>query len=161
MKLTIDNQEIELDEPMTVFHAAKKLGIEVEIKSIVWTSQWAKAKGDPKEAQDIFLLMWWPTYSDPYETLYSLLHNEKGKPVWNLAYYVNPAYDNMIRKAYEVTGSDPASALDMYVQAQNIVQKDVPVAWLVDIKATWPMNKKTTLIILHLSLSFFLLPEEE
>ncbi len=119
----------------------KKLGVEVEIKSIVWTSQWALAKGDPQEAQDIFLLMWWPTYADPYETLYSLLHNEKGKPVWNLAYYVNPAYDKMIRKAYEMTGIDPDKALDLYVQAQNMVQKDVPVAWLVDIKAEWPMNE--------------------
>ena len=120
----------------------KKLGIEVEVKGITWTQQWAKAKGNPKEAQDIFLLMWWPTYSDPYETLYSLLHNEKDKPVWNLAYYVNPAYDNMIRKAYEMTGSNPDGALDLYIQAQNIVQKDAPVAWLADIVATWPMNSK-------------------
>lgn len=29
MKLTIDNQEIELDEPTTIFHAARKLGIEI------------------------------------------------------------------------------------------------------------------------------------
>ena len=34
----------------------KKLGIEVEVKGITWTQQWAQAKGDPKEAQDIFLL---------------------------------------------------------------------------------------------------------
>lgn len=120
----------------------KKLGIDVEVKGIVWTSQWAQAKGDPQEAQDIFLLMWWPTYSDPYETLYSLLHNEKDKPVWNLAYYVNPSYDKLIRQAYEITGSDPAKALDLYVEAQNLVQKDAPVAWLVDIMATWPMNRK-------------------
>ncbi|MCG6910369.1 MAG: ABC transporter substrate-binding protein [Deltaproteobacteria bacterium] len=120
----------------------KKLGVEVEIKGIAWSQQWAMAKGDPKEAQDIFLLLWWPTYSDPYETLYSLLHNEKGKPVWNLAYYVNPAYDKLIREAYEVTGSDPEKALDLYVEAQNLVQKDAPVAWLVDVQGNWPMNKK-------------------
>jgi peptide/nickel transport system substrate-binding protein len=127
----------------------KKLGIEVEVKGIVWTSQWAKAKGNPKEAQDIFLLMWWPTYSDPYETLYTLLHNEKDKPVWNLAYYVNPAYDNMIRKAYEMTGSNPDKALDLYIQAQNMVQKDVPVAWLVDIVAEWPMNEKLQGLVIN------------
>ena len=127
----------------------KKLGIEVEVKGIVWTSQWAKAKGNPKDAQDIFMLMWWPTYSDPYETLYSLLHNEKDKPVWNLAYYVNPAYDNMIRQAYEVTGSDPDKALDLYIQAQNMVQKDAPVAWLVDNMATWPMNKKLQGLVIN------------
>ncbi|MFK5924536.1 MAG: FAD-dependent oxidoreductase [Verrucomicrobiota bacterium] len=31
MKLTIDNQEIELDEATTIFHAAKELGIEIPI----------------------------------------------------------------------------------------------------------------------------------
>jgi peptide/nickel transport system substrate-binding protein len=127
----------------------KKLGIEVEVKGIVWTSQWAKAKENPKEAQDIFLLMWWPTYSDPYETLYSLLHDEKGKPAWNLAYYVNPAYDSMIRQAYEVTGSDPDKALDLYIQAQNMVQQDAPVAWLVDIVASWPMNRKLQGLVIN------------
>jgi len=127
----------------------KKLGIDVEVKGITWTQQWDKAKGDPKEAQDIFLLLWWPTYSDPYETLYSLLHNEKGKPAWNLAYYVNPAYDNMIRKAYEMTGSDPAKALDLYVQAQNMVQKDAPVAWLVDVMQTWPMNSRLQGLVIN------------
>jgi peptide/nickel transport system substrate-binding protein len=127
----------------------KKLGIDLEVKGIVWTSQWAKAKGNPKEAQDIFLLQWWPTYADPYETLFTLLHDEKDKPVWNLAYYVNPAYDNMIRQAYEVTGSDPKKALDLYIQAQNMVQKDVPVAWLVDIVAKWPMNEKLQGLVLN------------
>ncbi len=127
----------------------KKLGIDVEVKGIVWTSQWAKAKGNPKDAQDIFLLMWWPTYSDPYETLFSLLHDEKGKPVWNLAYYANPAYDKMIRQAYEITGSDPQKALDLYIQAQNMVQKDAPVAWLVDVKAIWPMNSKLQGLVIN------------
>jgi len=31
MKLTIDDQEIELDEPMTIFHAAEKLGIDIPV----------------------------------------------------------------------------------------------------------------------------------
>jgi ABC-type transport system substrate-binding protein len=48
----------------------------------------------------------------------------------------------MIRKAYEMTGINPEKALDLYIQAQNMVQKDAPVAWLVDKKAEWPMNKK-------------------
>ena len=83
----------------------------MEIKALVWTSQWSQAKADPKKAQDIFLLLWWPTYSDPYETLFSLLHDEGDKPAWNLAYYKNPAYDKLIRQAYETTGTDPEKAL--------------------------------------------------
>lgn len=127
----------------------KKLGVDVDVQGIVWTSQWAKAKGDPKKAQDIFLLLWWPTYSDPYETLYSLLHDEGEKPVWNLAYYKNPAYDALIRKAYETTGSDPESALEMYVRAQNMIQKDCPVAWLVDVEGNWPMNRKLQGLVIN------------
>lgn len=122
--------------------AFKKIGVDVEIKGLVWNTQWAQAKSDPKTAQDMFLLLWWPTYSDPYETLYSLLHDEGGKPVWNLAYYSNPAYDTLIRQAYEKTGSNPEKALDMYVEAQNMIQKDVPVAWLVDVRGNWPMSAR-------------------
>jgi peptide/nickel transport system substrate-binding protein len=120
----------------------KKLGVDVEIQALVWNTQWAKGKGNPKEAQDIFVLLWWPTYSDPYETLYSLLHDEGGKPVWNLAYYKNAAYDDLIKKAYETVGVQPEKALKMYVEAQNMIQKDCPVAWIVDVVGNWPLNRK-------------------
>ena len=120
----------------------KKIGVDVEIKALVWTSQWSQAKADPKKAQDIFLLLWWPTYSDPYETLFSLLHDEGGKPAWNLAYYQNPAYDKLIRQAYETTGTDPEKALNLYVEAQNLIQADAPVAWLVDIVGNWPASRR-------------------
>ena len=120
----------------------KKLGIDVEIKALVWTSQWSQAKADPQKAQDIFLLLWWPTYSDPYETLYSLLHDEGDKPAWNLAYYKNPEYDKLIRQAYEMTGNKPDEALEVYAKAQNLIQADCPVAWLVDIIGNWPISKR-------------------
>ena len=61
----------------------KKVGVDVEIKGLVWNTQWAKAKEHIETVQDIFLLLWWPTYSDPYETLYSLLHDEGQKPFLN------------------------------------------------------------------------------
>jgi len=122
--------------------AFKKIGVDVEIKGLVWNTQWAMAKEGPEKAQDIFLLLWWPTYSDPYETLYSLLHDEGDKPAWNLAYYQNKVYDDMIRKAYETTGSNPEKSLDLYVKAQNLIQEDAPAAWLVDVVGNWPMGEK-------------------
>jgi peptide/nickel transport system substrate-binding protein len=120
----------------------KKLGIDVEIQALLWNTQWAKGKGNSKEAQDIFVLLWWPTYSDPYETLFSLLHDEGDKPAWNLAYYKNPKYDAMIQKAYETTGIAPQKAFGIYTEAQNMVQEDCPVAWLVDVSTNWPINKR-------------------
>ncbi len=127
----------------------KKIGVDVEIKGIAWNTQWAMAKKDPKAAQDIFLLLWWPTYSDPYETLYSLLRDEGDKPVWNLAYYKNPAYDKTIRMAYETVGSNPDKARGLYVEAQNMIQADAPVAFVVDVKENWSMNKKLKGVIMN------------
>lgn len=127
----------------------KKIGVDVDIKALAWSTQWTLAKKDPKTAQDMFLLLWWPTYSDPYETLYSLLHDEKDTPVWNLAYYKNPEYDQMIRTAYETVGSNPEKALSLYVQAQNLIQKDVPAAWIADVRENWPMNRKLKGVIMN------------
>ncbi len=127
----------------------KKIGVDVEIKSLAWTTQWTMGKKDPKTAQDIFVLSWWPTYSDPYETLYSLLHDEGEKPVWNLAYYKNSAYDKMIREAYEAVGSNPDKGLNLYVAAQNMVQKDAPVAWIADTSGWWPASKKLKGLVIN------------
>jgi peptide/nickel transport system substrate-binding protein len=127
----------------------KKIGVDVEIRALAWSTQWAKAKEDPKTAQDMFLLLWWPTYSDPYETLYSLLHDEGEKPVWNLAYYKNAAFDRMIREAYEIVGSNPEKALGLYVDAQNLIQKDAPVAWVADVRENWPMNRKLKGVVMN------------
>ena len=127
----------------------RKLGVEVDVQSLVWTTQWAKAKGKPQNAQDMFVLLWWPTYSDPYETLYSLLHDEKGKPVWNLAYYANSEYDKLIRQAYEITGANPDKALELYIKAQNLIQADVPVAWVVDTVGNWPMSKRLQGLVIN------------
>jgi peptide/nickel transport system substrate-binding protein len=127
----------------------KKIGVDVEIKALAWSTQWTMAKEDPETAQDIFILLRWPTYSDPYETLYSLLHDEGEKPVWNLAYYKNAAYDKMIREAYETVGANPEKALGLYVDAQNLIQKDVPVAWIVDVRENWPMNKRLKGVVMN------------
>lgn len=127
----------------------KKIGVDVEIKALAWSTQWSMAKKDPGTAQDIFLLLWWPTYSDPYETLYSLLHDEGEKPVWNLAYYKNPDYDKMIRAAYETVGSNPEKALGLYVDAQNLIQKDAPVAWIVDTSGWWPASKNLKGLVIN------------
>jgi peptide/nickel transport system substrate-binding protein len=120
----------------------KKLGIDVQIQPLLWNAQWEKGKGNPKQAQDIFVLLWWPTYSDPYETLSTLLKDEGYKPLWNFAYYKNKAYENLIRKAYESAGLEPEKAFDMYVQAQNMIQKDCPVAWLVDAAFVTALSKR-------------------
>lgn len=47
-----------------------EIGIDLEVRPILWTQQWTMAKeGEPEEAQDMFLLLWWPTYADGYDNL--------------------------------------------------------------------------------------------
>ncbi len=110
-----------------------KIGIEVEIRPMIWTSQWEWVKGDPQKAQDLAALLWWPTFNDPYDTLYSLWHAEE-KPYWNFAYYKNPKFDQLIKEAYETTGIDPERAKGLYSTAQQILIMDAPSVFLFDVE---------------------------
>ena len=43
--------------------AFAKLGIDVTLTPIAFNQQWERAKGDAAGRQDMFLLLYWPTYS--------------------------------------------------------------------------------------------------
>ena len=108
-----------------------KVGIDVEIRPMIWTAQWELVKGDPQKAQDMAALLWWPTFSDPYETLYSLWHVEE-KPYWNFSYYKNPEFDRTILEAYSTTESDKAAVL--YAKASAMLIEDAPSIFLIDVQ---------------------------
>ncbi|MBW1691341.1 MAG: ABC transporter substrate-binding protein [Deltaproteobacteria bacterium] len=108
-----------------------KIGINVEIRPMIWSAQWDLMKGGPEKAQDMAALLWWPTFSDPYETLYSLWHAEK-KPYWNFSYYKNPEFDKIILQAYSTT--DTKTAKKFYSQAQMLLIEDAPSIFLFDVE---------------------------
>ncbi|HDM10368.1 MAG: ABC transporter substrate-binding protein [Deltaproteobacteria bacterium] len=108
-----------------------KIGIQVDIRPMNWTAQWDLMKGGPEKAQDMAALLWWPTFSDPYETLYSLWHVEK-KPYWNFSYYKNPEFDETILQAYSTPDSKKAQAL--YSKAQRMLIEDAPSIFLADVQ---------------------------
>ncbi|HEY75427.1 MAG TPA: ABC transporter substrate-binding protein [Thermoflexia bacterium] len=118
--------------------ALADLGIEVEIRPMLWSQQWEWAKGDPAEAQDIFLLLWWPTISDGYDNLSSMFHCED-EPFFNLCYYCNPEYDELIDTALELTATDPEKAQELYIQAMNILVEDSPALFLYDTRVFRPV----------------------
>ena len=118
--------------------ALADLGIEVEIRPMLWSQQWELAKGDPAEAQDIFLLLWWPTISDGYDNLSSMFHCED-EPFFNLCYYCNPEYDELIDTALELTATDPETAQQMYIEAMNILVEDSPALFLYDTRVFRPV----------------------
>jgi peptide/nickel transport system substrate-binding protein len=105
---------------------------------MLWAQQWEMAKGDPTEAQDMFLLLWWPTISDGYDNLSSMFKCEE-KPFFSLAYYCNEEYDNLINEALNLTATDPEKAQEMYTEAMNILSEDSPSLFLYDTSVFRPV----------------------
>lgn len=115
-----------------------QIGIEVEVRPMLWSQQWELAKGDPKEAQDMFLLLWWPTYSDGYDNLYSMFHCED-EPFFNLGYYCNEEYDTLIDEAHAITSTEPEKGQQMYIEAMNILAEESPALFLYDTVVARPI----------------------
>ena len=114
--------------------AYAKIGVTVTLKPILFNQQWALAKGDPKKAQDMFLLQYWPTYSDAgSDNLYSLFHSS-AKPFFNLSYWKDPAYDKLVDTAAGITGSSAAKAKALYLKAMTILYDQAPGVYLYDMK---------------------------
>jgi peptide/nickel transport system substrate-binding protein len=108
-----------------------KIGINVDVRPMIWTAQWDLVKGGPEKAQHMAALLWWPTFSDPYETLFSLWHVEE-KPAWNFAYYKNPDFDKALNEAYATP--DAAAAQALYTKAQKMLVEDAPSIFLFDVE---------------------------
>ena len=55
-----------------------------------FSQQWERSKGDAAGRQDMFLVLYWPTYSDAgSDNLWSLFHSSE-KPFFNLSYWNEP-----------------------------------------------------------------------
>lgn len=114
--------------------ALANIGVTVEIQGILFNQQWDQAKADPVKAQDIFLLLYWPTYSDAgSDNLYSMFHSSE-KPFFNLSYWKNTDYDKLIDDASALYVTDQKTAQDKYVQAMNLLVDQAPGVFLFDTK---------------------------
>ena len=112
------------------------LGIEVTIEAILFSQQWEEAKSDPANAQDVFLLLYWPTYSDAgADNLWSMFRSSEA-PFFNLSYWANEEFDALIDESGVVSGTDTAAALDLYTQAQTIMVEEAPGLFFMD-TSTW------------------------
>lgn len=114
-----------------------ELGIEVEIQPMLFNQQWELAKSDPENAQDIFLLLYWPTYSDAgTDNLWSMFHSSE-KPFFNLSYWKNEEFDNLIDDAAAKTVTDPETAQKEYEDAMNLLVDEAPGIFFFDTMAVF------------------------
>jgi peptide/nickel transport system substrate-binding protein len=118
-----------------------KIGVELEIRSMPWDSQWELAKStNVADRQDIFVMYWWPDMPSPYSFVYSTFHSED-QPNFNLAYYNNPDFDKLIDDANMTSSTDRAKAETMFVEAQNMLMKDNATLAIYDKQVAWIMAK--------------------
>lgn len=114
-----------------------KLGIELELRSMPWDSQWEMAKAsNPEDRQDIFLFYWWPDIPSPYSFLYSTFHTEEDV-LFNLAYYYNEDFDALIDSANELTATDFEKAESMFIESQKMLLDDAASIFIYDQQDLW------------------------
>jgi len=112
-----------------------KLGIELEVQGLAWESQWDLAKSDPTKAQDILVFYWWPDYVSPYSFLRGMFHCEE-EILFNLGYFCDPKFDEMIDKANELSGSDRAEAERLFIEAQKMLIDNATAVFFYDVANT-------------------------
>jgi peptide/nickel transport system substrate-binding protein len=114
--------------------AYAKIGVEVTLTPILFNQQWERAKGDAAKRQDMFLVLYWPTYSDAgSDNLWSLFHSS-AKPFFNLSYWNSPDYDKLVDDAGALTATQRDAAQAKYVEAMNLLVDQAPGLFFYDTK---------------------------
>lgn len=116
-----------------------QIGVEVDIEPMPWSQQWELSKADPTapETQDIFIVLYWPTYSDAgSDNLYSLFHSQD-YVFFNLSYWKNEEFDSLLDTAIAETVSDPESSQQNYIDAMNLLVDEAPGIFFFDTQATF------------------------
>lgn len=111
----------------------KDLGIDVEILAKPWDTlveTGPRVWEDPGSAPHLIINDWWPTIPSPYDFLYNLLHSDV--KTWNWAGYENEEFEKLIDEAWRLEGVDYDRAMKLYIQAQNIIYREVPAINLWD-----------------------------
>ena len=127
-----------------------QIGVDVTIQPMQFSEQWALAKADPAKAQDMFLLLYWPTYSDAGgDNMYSMFYGAKDAPhlnvtKFNLSYWFNPDYNALWDSANALSGTDLTASLAKYTEAQNLMVDQAPAAFLFDTKVAIVTPNKIT-----------------
>lgn len=118
-----------------------QIGVDVTIQAIAFNQQWEEAKSDPANAQDIFLVLYWPTYSDAgSDNLWSLFYYT-AKPFFNLSYWNNADYNTLIDDAIALTVTDPETSQAKYIEAMNLLVDEAPGLFFFDTMAVFVVPK--------------------
>lgn len=134
--ITLDIQEGDQRESKTaqlMVDAYAEIGIDAEIESLLWTPRWDRAK-NPDTAPHMFIYYWWPSLEDPWDYIAGQFHTPGDYGViFELAHYENPTFDQIVDDAQILQATDREAALDLYVEAQNILVEDAAAIFIFDL----------------------------
>ena len=112
--------------------AYSQLGIDVTITPMPWGQQWDRAKGEADGRQDMFVVLYWPTYSDAGSDNLASLFRSSEDPFFNLSYWVNDEFDTLIDEGVALTGTDREAAQAAYTEAMNLLVDQSPGIFFFD-----------------------------
>ena len=116
---------------LMLFDNLRKIGVNLDIKPGLWSTNWEKAKSI-KTAPNIISMAWWPTYPTPSDWLFGMYKTQKD-PLFNLSYYSNPLVDSLMQTARSIESISPDRAKILYKKVQEIIINDCVVIPAVDI----------------------------
>ena len=112
--------------------AYAELGVDVTITPIAFNQQWEQAKGDAAGRQDMFLLLYWPTYSDAgADNLWSMFRSSEN-PFFNLSYWNNAEFDALVDEAIGLTATQRDQAQAKYTEAMQLLVDQAPGLFFYD-----------------------------
>ena len=120
-----------------------QIGVDVTIEPILFSQQWQAAKSDAANAQDIFLLLYWPTYSDAgSDNMWSMFYGYGDSPHlnvtgFNLSYWADDTYNGLMDTAMADTVIDPATSQTKYNEANNRLVDQAPGIFFMDTKSAF------------------------
>lgn len=144
LKLTYSSEnDVEAAFAPLIKDSFAQLGVEVTIEPMLWSQQWELAKSDAANAQDMFLLLYWPTYSDAgSDNLWSMFYGTADAPhlnatAFNLSYWMNADFNALVDTAGATTVTDPATSQAKYTEALNLLVDEAPGLFFMDTKSAF------------------------
>lgn len=108
-----------------------EVGVTVKVQPMLNNPLHDKARGTPKDRQDLSLNRWWPSLPDGWDNLSPLFRSEKTVGA-NWAYWYNAEYDKTLNEAYKSSATDPVQSQQLYDKAQTMLVDQAPAAYLFD-----------------------------
>jgi peptide/nickel transport system substrate-binding protein len=113
-------------------HNLAQIGVTLELSPGPWGRIWSEAR-NPASAPHIQSMMWWPTYPTPGDWLAGLFRTE-ASPLFNLAYYSNPEFDDLVNAGLALEGQSRVQASEKYRAAQQILVDDAVAIFVADLR---------------------------